>query len=64
MSVWKMPDREPDEFNHRKSEEPRMASGNDMKAHESTYSGFLGLVKWGSILTVLVTAFVVITIAS
>ncbi len=41
-----------------------MASGNDMKAHESTYSGFLGLVKWGSILTVLVTAFVVITIAS
>ena len=41
-----------------------MASGNDMKAHESTYSGFLGLAKWGSILTVLVTAFVVITIAS
>ena len=41
-----------------------MASGNDMKAHESTYSGFIGLVKWGSILTVLVTAFVVITIAS
>ena len=41
-----------------------MASGNDMKAHESTYSGFLGLVKWGSILTVLVTAFVVIKIAS
>lgn len=41
-----------------------MASGNDMKAHESTYNGFLGLVKWGSILTVLVTAFVIITIAS
>ena len=41
-----------------------MAGGNDMKAHESTYSGFIGLVKWGSILTVLVTAFVVITIAS
>lgn len=41
-----------------------MASGNDMKAHESTYSGFLGLVKWGSILTVLVTAFVIIKIAS
>ncbi len=41
-----------------------MASGNDMKAHESTYSGFLGLVKWGSILTVLVTALVVIKIAS
>ena len=41
-----------------------MASGNDMKAHESTYSGFLGLVKWGSILTVLVVALVVIKIAS
>lgn len=41
-----------------------MASGNDIHAHESTYSGFLGLVKWGSIVTVLVTAFVVITIAS
>jgi len=41
-----------------------MASGNDMKAHESTYIGFLGLVKWGSILTVLVTALVVIKIAS
>lgn len=41
-----------------------MASGNDMKAHESTYTGFIGLVKWGSILTVLVTAFVIYLIAS
>lgn len=41
-----------------------MASGNDMKAHESTYIGFIGLVKWGSILTVLVTAFVIYMIAS
>lgn len=41
-----------------------MASGNDMNAHESTYSGFLGLVKWGSVLTVLVVAFVIIKIAS
>ncbi len=41
-----------------------MASGNDMKAHESTYTGFIGLVKWGSILTVLVTAFVLYMIAS
>ncbi|MEN9925743.1 MAG: Bacterial aa3 type cytochrome c oxidase subunit [Pseudomonadota bacterium] len=41
-----------------------MASGNDMKAHESTYTGFIGLVKWGSILTVLVTAFVIYMIAS
>ena len=41
-----------------------MASGNDMNAHEATYNGFLGLVKWGSVLTVLVVAFVIIKIAS
>lgn len=41
-----------------------MAGGNDMKAHESTYTGFIGLVKYGSILTVLVTAFVLYMIAS
>ena len=23
-----------------------MASGNDMKAHEQTYDGFIGLLKW------------------
>jgi Bacterial aa3 type cytochrome c oxidase subunit IV len=23
-----------------------MASGNDMKAAERTYSGFIGLIKW------------------
>lgn len=41
-----------------------MASGNDMKAHESTYNGFIGLVKWGSVLTVLTTAFVIYMIAT
>ena len=40
-----------------------MASGNDMKAHASTYTGFIGLVKWGTILTVLVTVLVVALIA-
>lgn len=40
-----------------------MASGNDMKAHESTYSGFTSLVKWGTIVTVLVTAFVIYMIS-
>jgi len=59
-----MPDRDARKFSSRNAEDTRMAGGNDMKAHESTYSGFIGLVKWGSILTVLVTAFVVITIAS
>lgn len=40
-----------------------MASGNDMKAHNGTYEGFLGLVKWGIIVCTLVTALVVYLIA-
>lgn len=40
-----------------------MASGNDMKAHSSTYTGFLGLVKYGTILTTLVTVLVIALIA-
>jgi Bacterial aa3 type cytochrome c oxidase subunit IV len=41
----------------------QMAGGNDYKAHNATYSGFIGLVKWGAILTILVTAFTVYMIA-
>ncbi|MBN8500879.1 MAG: aa3-type cytochrome c oxidase subunit IV [Sphingomonadales bacterium] len=41
-----------------------MASGNDMKAHESTYSGFIGLVKWGSVATALVTMFTIYMIVT
>jgi hypothetical protein len=59
-----MPDRDCAKFNLRNTEGTLMVSGNDMKAHESTYTGFIGLVKWGSILTVLVTAFVIYMIAS
>ena len=40
-----------------------MASGNDLKAHESTYTGFVGLVKWTIIATGLVAAFVIFMIA-
>lgn len=40
-----------------------MASGNDMKAANATYSGFLTLLKWGSVITVLVTALVIALIA-
>lgn len=40
-----------------------MASGNDMKAANSTYEGFIGLVKWGSVVTALVTIFVIALIA-
>lgn len=40
-----------------------MASGNDMKMHEGTYSGFIGMLKWGSAVTALVAAFVIFMIA-
>lgn len=40
-----------------------MASGNDMKMHEGTYSGFIGLVKWGIGITAVVTIFVVYMIS-
>ena len=37
-----------------------MASGNDQMAHESTYTGFIGLVKFAIIGTALVAAAFVI----
>jgi Bacterial aa3 type cytochrome c oxidase subunit IV len=40
-----------------------MASGNDMKAHESTYTGFIGLAKWGSVVVALLAAFTVYMIS-
>ena len=40
-----------------------MASGNDMKMHEGTYSGFIGMAKWGVIVGAVVTAFVVYMIS-
>lgn len=40
-----------------------MASGNDMRAAEETYSGFIGLLKWSVPLIVIVTAVVVLLIA-
>jgi hypothetical protein len=35
----------------------------DFQAHHSTYGGFLGLVKWGTVATCLVAAFVIWLIA-
>lgn len=40
-----------------------MASGNDMKMAESTYSGFVSLIKWGTIVSVIVAAVVVLIIS-
>lgn len=39
-----------------------MASGNDMKAANETYAGFVSLVKWATPLTMLITAIVVVVI--
>lgn len=40
-----------------------MASGNDMKMHEGTYSAFIGMAKWGVIVCALIAAFVVYMIS-
>ena len=39
-----------------------MVSGNDNKAHESTYTGFIGLVKFSVIATALIAVFVIFMI--
>jgi hypothetical protein len=41
-----------------------MAEGQDMKAATSTYGGFLVMLKWGTIFSVIVAAIVVLLIAS
>ena len=40
-----------------------MASQNDMKMAEETYSTFIGLVKWGTILSAIVAAVVILVIS-
>lgn len=44
--------------------EDTMASGNDMKAANETYAGFINMVKWGSVAVVIITVLVVGLIAS
>ena len=41
-----------------------MASGNDMKAANSTYGGFTTLIKWGTIASLVAAAAVVVIIAN
>jgi Bacterial aa3 type cytochrome c oxidase subunit IV len=40
-----------------------MASGNDMKAAESAYGGFIAMFKWGSVAVAIVAVIVVALIA-
>jgi hypothetical protein len=41
-----------------------MAQSGDMKAHEATYGGFMRLLKVGTVISLIVTAFVVWLIAA
>jgi hypothetical protein len=36
-----------------------MADDGDIQAHEATYNGVISLLKWGTIVSVVVTALVV-----
>ncbi|MFM5906293.1 MAG: aa3-type cytochrome c oxidase subunit IV [Novosphingobium sp.] len=40
-----------------------MASGNDMKAHEATYGGFLGLLKFSIPVVIVITVIVLALIS-
>ena len=41
-----------------------MASGNDMKAANETYAGFITMFKWGAIAVAIIAAIVVALISS
>ncbi|MFN6936626.1 MAG: aa3-type cytochrome c oxidase subunit IV [Tsuneonella sp.] len=40
-----------------------MATGNDMKAHNGTYGGFISLLKWSVPILAILTLLIVIAIA-
>jgi hypothetical protein len=40
-----------------------MASGNDLKSAESTYGGFINMLKWGSVGAVIIVAVVIALIS-
>jgi hypothetical protein len=41
-----------------------MADNGDIKAHEATYNGVMSFLKWGSIVTAIITALVVYLISA
>jgi hypothetical protein len=40
-----------------------MATGNDMKAHKGTYSGFIALLKWSVPVLAIIVLVVILAIA-
>ncbi|MGL5837704.1 MAG: aa3-type cytochrome c oxidase subunit IV [Sphingorhabdus sp.] len=43
--------------------EAELAEKNDIKAAESTYTSFLTMLKWGTIISIAVAALVILIIA-
>ncbi|WOK36275.1 aa3-type cytochrome c oxidase subunit IV [Sphingomonas sp. C3-2] len=41
-----------------------MADTGDFKMHDDTYQGFISLMKWGGLATIVVTALVIVLIAN
>ncbi|MFM9852350.1 MAG: aa3-type cytochrome c oxidase subunit IV [Sphingomonadaceae bacterium] len=41
-----------------------MTDHGDFKAHQETFEGVVSMIKWGTIATVIVVAFVIMLIAS
>jgi hypothetical protein len=41
-----------------------MATGNDMKAHQSTYGSFIGLLKWSVPTLAIITLLIVLLISN
>jgi Bacterial aa3 type cytochrome c oxidase subunit IV len=44
--------------------EAKLGEQQDITAAKETYAGFMSLLKWGTVATVIVTALVVLIIAS
>lgn len=40
-----------------------MATGNDLKAHQGTYGGFINLLKWSVPILAILTLFIVIAVS-
>ena len=48
----------------REGEASDLTSGGELKAHEKSYSLFIGMMKWGTILSLIAAAIVILIIAS
>ena len=63
MSAWRSEDRASREDTFAKGSDRVTETANDMKAHASTYDGFINLIKWSMPPILLIVAVVVLLIA-